>query len=588
MSNRILLALDARADATLLRATLADAGFDVAVARDGVGAVQAYYRDRHDLVILDRLMPQLNGDLAGLLLRDDPENRGLPILIISAAEERSSEFRGMTTGADHYLPKHHGRAELLERVGSMLAARPVADTPRPVPRELSAIDVLSKLGRVLDRKLFLSTIQRDLYEIGRQVRELRRSLLSVFGLLGRVADFDIAMLELPGRPILLYCATTTGASLVRALLALYGLEQTPVETLTSDSVVLGPGRERVREVHSLNLGGSGGQAMILTLASATNGMMSDALRASLRGMAPGIALVVDNARLVDALATHQRQMDSELEMARQVQLAMLPTTPLPRAIGLDLAACLVQARHVGGDYYHYAAHGDRAWIAIADVAGKGMAAALIASAVNAMVTQLLPTAQGTSSVLHALNAHCYEHFRKGKRFVSLSLLVWDPAERVLEIAGAGHEHVLLMREGAPSCEQIPVGGMVLGIRPSNGARVGARIHLELACGDTVLLYSDGATEATSPGGARFGIERLAKLFEQLAGSPLEAMVDKIRGRIEAFGVAGAPADDLTLVAFRVQPDIRLPSGVERRRDAVLADVSASRSEADPETLGRVA
>jgi len=548
MPQRILIADDDRTSATLLRAILVKDGYDVTVTSDGVEAVQAFYREPHDLVILDRLMPQLNGDLACFMLRDDPDNRGLPIFIITADEERSSEFWGMSTGADHFLPKRHDRGKLLELVAAMLAGRSRPDTSRPVARELSAVDVLSRLGRLLDRKLFLSTVLRDLYEISRQIRELRRSLLSVFALLGRIADFDLAMLELPGRPVLLYCANMKGASLVRALLTLFGLEQKPVETLTSVSAVIGR-NEAVREVYSLRLGGSGDKATILTLASATYGMMSDPLRISLRGIAQAIALVVDNARLFDTVATQQQKFEEDVAMARQVQLAMLPTTPLPLEMGLDVAGCLVPARAVGGDYYHYGAYGDRVWLAIADVAGKGVAAALIVSAVNAMMTQLLPTATDPVEVLHALNAHCYENYRKSSRFVSCSLLVWDPTTRILEIAGAGHEHVLLMTEGAGASEKIPVGGMVLGIRPALAP--GARLRLQLSSGDTLLLYSDGATEATSPGGTLFGIERLTKLFEQLAGTPLEAMIEKIRRKVEGFGVAGDPTDDLTLLALRV-------------------------------------
>ena len=188
---RILIADDSPVVVQMLSKMLSEAGFGVAEARDGLEAVQKAMTEDVDLVILDVIMPRLNGYQACRLLKSEPATRDLPVVILTTRGQAGDRFWGMQTGADHYLTKDCPPDELLHLVQRVLEApRPARSGPRAPAA--TPVDVLSRVNELLDRKLYEATI---LSEIGRVARSLVRpeeTFVSVMGLVGRVVDFAAA------------------------------------------------------------------------------------------------------------------------------------------------------------------------------------------------------------------------------------------------------------------------------------------------------------------------------------------------------------------------------------------------------------
>jgi two-component system cell cycle response regulator len=188
---RILIADDSPVVVTMLSKMLAEAGFGVAEARDGMEAVQKAMTEDVDLVILDVMMPRLNGYQVCRLLRSEPGTRDLPVVILTNRDQAGDRFWGLQTGADHYLTKDSPPSELLELVKRVLSASP--RPPRP-PRPGAAappVDLLSRVNDLLDRKLYEATILSEIGRVARSLVQPEETFLSVMGLVGRVVDYTV-------------------------------------------------------------------------------------------------------------------------------------------------------------------------------------------------------------------------------------------------------------------------------------------------------------------------------------------------------------------------------------------------------------
>jgi sigma-B regulation protein RsbU (phosphoserine phosphatase) len=155
----------------------------------------------------------------------------------------------------------------------------------------------------------------------------------------------------------------------------------------------------------------------------------------------------------------------------------------------------------------------------------------------------------TDRLLEMVNHALVRDLEKGS-FVSLLLLRWSPQTRTLAYAGAGHEHLLVVRAKGSPVETLRSGGVVLGLSPDVKGRFEER-SLDLASGDQVVMYTDGATEAAAPEGEELGLERLATIVAETRGSSPLGVVAHVIDRVQRWTGAGhPPRDDLTVVALR--------------------------------------
>ncbi len=262
-------------------------------------------------------------------------------------------------------------------------------------------------------------------------------------------------------------------------------------------------------------------------------------------MANIAAVRIEHARLAE-VEQAERMMAKDLQQAYDIQRGLLPERA-PDVAGLDLAGYNAPCRGVGGDYYDFLRCVDgRIAVLVADVAGKGMPAALLMSNLQARAQVLFDDPTGLASLVARLNRVLKANV-PGNRFITFFIGVIDPATGEMTYVNAGHNPPLLVhRDG--SVERLEATGMILGILP-NVEYEEKKCQMEV--GDVVVLFSDGITEASRPDtDEEFGEGRLASILAELGGSPASEIIEAIQQRLQAF-IAGAPAaDDLTVVIAR--------------------------------------
>jgi sigma-B regulation protein RsbU (phosphoserine phosphatase) len=236
-------------------------------------------------------------------------------------------------------------------------------------------------------------------------------------------------------------------------------------------------------------------------------------------------------------------LERDLELAAKVQKQLLPQR-LPEVPGLQLAAHTRPAQIVGGDYFDFFAYPDGALgLAVADVMGKGLAASMLMSNLQASLRILGPESPDPAALASRLNG-LFRYNLRVVRFISLVLLRVEPASRRVTYCNAGHNPVLRLDANGDPAWLGPT-GPAIGLTV-DGAYQAAEFRA--GTGEMLLAYTDGLTEAADSAGREFGTERLAAYARQRRRDPLEALVMGLRE--EALAFAGGFQDDVTVVGLR--------------------------------------
>jgi phosphoserine phosphatase RsbU/P len=274
-------------------------------------------------------------------------------------------------------------------------------------------------------------------------------------------------------------------------------------------------------------------------------------RRLLSSVALQTGLAIENSELIHSLAEEsakRERLNRELEIARQVQARLLPQM-YPQVKGLDFAGFSRTAQEVGGDYYDFIAlENGHLGIAIGDVSGKGISAALLMASVRAALHGLtFSGALNLSRIIAGLNRIIFDS-SNSNRFVTFVFGEYDPASRVLDYVNAGHNFPVLLRSGAASAERLDVGGPVLGIFA--GAQY-AQGRVQLQPGDVLLAFTDGISEAMTFDHQEWGEERVIEAARDNVQRTAQEIVTAIVSSADSF-TAGAPQhDDLSLVVLKV-------------------------------------
>jgi sigma-B regulation protein RsbU (phosphoserine phosphatase) len=238
--------------------------------------------------------------------------------------------------------------------------------------------------------------------------------------------------------------------------------------------------------------------------------------------------------------------EREITIAREIQLGLLPSDfkALAKGTGLDVHAVIEPARHVGGDLFEVLRlSDDRMVLAVGDVCGKGITAALFMAVTVTLLRTLARQLDSPDEILHRLNDELAAQNPRNM-FVTMSCL--DVRGGRVTCANAGHDTALLVGSAGPR-RVFPSTGTVIGLFPD---RSYANETIELAPGETLVLYTDGVTEAADPGQAFFGDERLHACFAEGAGPTAAESVDRLLGQVRAFAAGAAQSDDITILALR--------------------------------------
>jgi len=259
----------------------------------------------------------------------------------------------------------------------------------------------------------------------------------------------------------------------------------------------------------------------------------------------GVAL--ENIRLAEKMAERmeaERRAAREMEIARQVQSKLLPQK-LPALDTLDYAGTCIQARAVGGDYYDFLDLGrGRVGFVLADIAGKGMSAALLMANLQAHLrSQAAVLVQDLAGSLRSVNRMFYES-TEPSNYATLFLGIYEDATRRLYYANCGHNPPLLLRR--ESVERLAATVTVLGLFEEWECAVA---EAQLVPGDILAIYTDGIVEAMNAGQQEFGEARLARTLQENRHLDAPGLLQAVLAAVQEFA-AGEQSDDLTLLVAR--------------------------------------
>jgi hypothetical protein len=244
-------------------------------------------------------------------------------------------------------------------------------------------------------------------------------------------------------------------------------------------------------------------------------------------------------------------MKRDLEIARDIQRWLVPSAP-PTIEGIDIAFATRPANTVSGDYYDaFPRPGERLMLAVADVAGKSVPAALLMATIQASLRTLAAERATLLELVKGLNRYASAHSLAGARFTTAFLAELDLATLELSYVNAGHVPPVLLRASG-RVERLEEGGLPLGIRAEASYDSG---KVKLERGDLLAILTDGVTEAENEGGDEYGEERLLALFNRPAQASAAAALKEIMSAVDAFVGAARQHDDITALV------LLLPAGL---------------------------
>jgi sigma-B regulation protein RsbU (phosphoserine phosphatase) len=250
----------------------------------------------------------------------------------------------------------------------------------------------------------------------------------------------------------------------------------------------------------------------------------------------------------------KQQLDLDLALASSIQQMLLPAAT-PRIAGLDMAAQYVPAQKIGGDLYDFCLLGPaRLGLAVADVSGKGIPASLLMAICRTNLQQIAPRHDSPAQVLIAVNRAMAGDVCRGM-FITIIYAIVDVGKNLVTFARAGHELPLVLRRdsatGQPVDEFVGSEGMPLGlVDPEMFASVITDQTIPFGPGDTLVLYTDGITEAANAEGKEFSGNRLADALRTLRGRSAAEITDGILDHVRRFSGQDHHRDDLTLVTVK--------------------------------------
>jgi sigma-B regulation protein RsbU (phosphoserine phosphatase) len=245
----------------------------------------------------------------------------------------------------------------------------------------------------------------------------------------------------------------------------------------------------------------------------------------------------------------QRQkLENELSIAREVQAQLFPRE-LPQIPGVRLEAICRAARVVSGDYYDFIPLGTtRLAMAVADISGKGISAALLMASLQAALRSQVLSENGmesTAALVARLNRHLFRN-TGDDRFATFFYAVYDSVTRTLRYTNAGHLPPLCISNG--HVHRLDVGGMVVGVVEDYLYEQGT---IQMEPGSLLVGYSDGLVEPENVYGEEFGIPRLQDLATRLRDASPRVVAESLMQAAEEWGGTPEQADDMTVIVARI-------------------------------------
>jgi len=249
-------------------------------------------------------------------------------------------------------------------------------------------------------------------------------------------------------------------------------------------------------------------------------------------------------------ANAKKVLEGEIRTASEIQRILLPEKA-PAMEGFQVAARNVPAKLVSGDYYDFFPIGSsHVGVAIADVCGKGIAAALITAMCRSVIRANAREIISPATVMGLVNRNLFPDIREDM-FITVAYIVLAKDGSTVTLARAGHTNPLLWRKSTGLVEEIKSPGLAVGVDKGEVfERITKDVSIAMESGDVLLLYTDGVDEATDHKGLLFGIERIQTVLSLAAPNGGGAVVDALSEAVTKFMGGDPQGDDITLVAIR--------------------------------------
>jgi len=254
------------------------------------------------------------------------------------------------------------------------------------------------------------------------------------------------------------------------------------------------------------------------------------------------ALAIENSRMLQTVLEKER-LDKEIQVASEIQQRLIPQV-LPDIAGLDMAATYLPCKEVSGDFYDILplSNGRFAFV-VADVAGKGIPAAMLVSTMQARLSAYLESSQDLQTIIGRLNDSMIKT-TPDDRYVTFFIAIYDPESRRLHCLNAGHNPPLLF--GNQNLLRLKTGGLFIGSLPwSYQSEV-----INFAPGETLVLYTDGLVEAMDTSKDEFDEKRLIKVVQENKSLSAAAIMEKVRAAVGVHIASEPLQDDFTLVVIK--------------------------------------
>ncbi len=244
-------------------------------------------------------------------------------------------------------------------------------------------------------------------------------------------------------------------------------------------------------------------------------------------------------------AEKRKLLEEELRRAASIQQGLLPLEPLVHA-PFQVAGRNLPSQNVGGDYFDFIeCEGGALCVALGDVAGKGMSAALLMANLHANIRAQIETGRPLPEMIGRVNRAIFRAVR-GQRFITFVIASLDPSTGRVQYVNAGHNPPVLLRAGG-EVETLDKGGFLLGVFEDATYEMA---DVSMNPGDLLVLYSDGVTEAMDADGNEFGDDRLVAFIKENRALAPEAFVDALIQGVRDFSHLGKPGDDVTVTVVR--------------------------------------
>lgn len=397
----------------------------------------------------------------------------------------------------------------------------------------SSLDLNEVLNRIMDEVIIATKAERGFVMLrepdGKLSFKVARGIdqQTIDDAAFQVSRSVIEKVAQDGKPLITYDAQTDTRFSMRQSVVILGLRSVLCAPLTLKDQILGV----IYVDNRLQAGNFAQSDLELVSAIASNA-----------------AIAIENARLYQ-LAVEKGRLERELQMARQVQVSLLPTQ-VPHISGWEFAARWLPARQVSGDFYDFLpTNAQGAGLVIADVSDKGMPASLFMALTRTIMRASMDQTVSPEMGIERANRLLCADSANGM-FVTLFYAQVEAGQGTVTYVNAGHNPPILYQPASPTGDKrirfLPKTGMALGIQPDGDYQAEV---IYLSKGDLILLYTDGVTDTQSPEGEYFGITRLQNLLLDHSYTSAEGLLQSIEQAIANFSAGLDPFDDITLLVI---------------------------------------